>query len=41
MMSVSPQVILFVLFMLAVFGATRIDEVRQQHRKARDGRRHH
>jgi hypothetical protein len=29
-MAVSPQVILFVIFMLAVVQATRIDEARQK-----------
>lgn len=33
-MTISPQVILFVLFMLAVVEATRLDEKRQ-HRKDR------
>lgn len=40
-MSISPHIALFVLFMLAVFGATRIDEIRQQHRETRRGRQLH
>lgn len=38
MMAVSPQVVLFVLFMLAVIQATRIDEARQKrhHKAAKD-----
>lgn len=37
-MAVSPQVVLFVLFMLAVIQATRIDEARQKrhHKAAKD-----
>ncbi|HQR81066.1 MAG TPA: hypothetical protein PLT68_12690 [Actinomycetota bacterium] len=40
-MSISPHIAIFVLFMLAVFGATRIDEVRQRHRAVQRGPQRH
>lgn len=38
-MEFSPQVILFILFMLAVVQATRIDEIRQKKRELLTHRR--
>jgi hypothetical protein len=35
-MAVSPQVVPFVIFMLAVVQATRIDEARQKGQRQRD-----